>query len=220
MPPRALPAPTRAQQQLHAICLLDLAVAQRILGDESAAATLDAAEGAWAQLGDAGAEVPALVARERASPSQPRGARAALDVLTGAGKQLKKARRRIDMDTLVAQVHLGVALDERKDALNLIKKAFREINKEADRRRDRVAPLLLLSRGVLLLRQGDQRGASKALLGCVDGAHALGPSAEQVRMRALTLLPAPSSRRAAATRPGSSSRACWPQPMRSARATC
>ena len=110
--------------------------------------------------------------------------------ISGSETIVKKARRRIDMDTLVAQVHLGVALDERKDALNLIKKAFREINKEGDRRRDRVAPLLLLSRGVLLLRQGDQRGASKALLGCVDGADALGPSAEQVRMRALTLLPA------------------------------
>lgn len=187
-----LPHPDAAQRHFGAVCLFDLAVAQRILGDMDAArSALDAAESRWTEHDPNNVEMLSLILRERGMHRVAGGElRAALEDLEQASARLEAARGRIDLDATVALVHLAVALDERKVALAGIKSTLRSLKKEPQRRQDRVAPLVLLSRGIILLREGDQRGASKALLGCVDGAPALGPSADLLRLRALTLLPA------------------------------
>lgn len=186
-----LPDPTEHQRLHHAVALFDLAVAYRILGDARTDGALETAAQTWRDLDPKNREMAGLMKRERGMRHASRGElRAALECLEEASKDLKKARKRLDLDALVALVHVAVALDDRKTALAAIKEGFKKLNKEPHRRQDRVAPLLLLSRGVILLREGDERGASKALLGCVDSADALGPSAELVRLRALTLLPA------------------------------
>lgn len=186
-----IPEPTAGQQLHHAVALFDLAVAYRILGDERTDEALQKAADTWAIFDPKNREMAGLMTRERGMRHASRGElRDALECLEAASKTLKKARKRLDLDALVALVHVAVALDDRKAALAAIKEGFKKLKKEPMRRQDRVAPLLLLSRGVILLREGDERGASKALLGCVDSADALGPSAELVRLRALTLLPA------------------------------
>lgn len=186
-----LPDPTPKQVLHRAVARFDLAVALRILGHDDAAEALDRAADTWAELDPKNREMSGLIERERGMVHAANGElRAAQEKLESAAKTLKKARKRIDLDSVVALVHVLVALDDRKGALAVIKDCFKKLRKEPLVRQDRVAPLLLLSRGVILLREGDQRGASKALLGCVDSADALGPSSEIVRLRALTLLPA------------------------------
>lgn len=187
-----LPEPSPEQRHFAAVCLFDLAVARRILGDiDAARTTLDEAEARWTAIDPDNTEMLALILRERGMNRVDDGElRAALEDLEQASESLEAARGRIDLDATVALVHVAVALDERKVALAGIKSTLRSLKKEPQRRQDRVVPLVLLSRGIILLREGDQRGASKALLGCVDGAPALGPSADLLRLRALTLLPA------------------------------
>lgn len=187
-----LPQPTEEQRRFAAVCRFDLAVAQRILGAHAEAReVLATARSEWAAVDPENEEMLALLLREEALLQVADGAlRAGLEGLEEASRRLSRARDRLDLDATVALVHVAVALDERKEALAGIKTVLRSLKKEPQRRQDRVVPLVLLSRGIILLREGDERGASKALLSCVDGASALGPSADLLRLRALTLLPA------------------------------